>query len=155
MLFMQTEGGFFMEKKKSSDPAELLCAAAKGLIVMAVLFAAGVLASAALIYRGVIPMEYARILLWASVAAAAFGSTVFCALRQKWPVFLTGVLVQGIFLAVLVLLGMLAWESMTDWLALAVAFVAALGAVFAASVLFGKKKKKKFQKNAAIRLKRK
>ena len=33
-----------MEKKKSSDPAELLCAAAKGLIVMAVLFAAGVLA---------------------------------------------------------------------------------------------------------------
>ena len=44
MLFMQTEGGFFMEKKKSSDPAELLCAAAKGLIVMAVLFAAGVLA---------------------------------------------------------------------------------------------------------------
>ena len=62
---------------------------------------------------------------------------------------------QGIFLAVLVLLGMLAWESMTDWLALAVAFVAALGAVFAASVLFGKKKKKKFQKNAAIRFKRK
>lgn len=103
-----------MEKKKSSDPAELLRAAVKGLIVMAVLFAAGVLFSAALIYRGVIPMEYARILLWASVAAAAFGSTVFCALRQKRPVFLTGVLVQGIFLAVLVLSGMLAWESMTD-----------------------------------------
>ena len=55
----------------------------------------------------------------------------------------------------LVLSGMLAWESMTDWLALAVAVVAAIGAVFAASVLFGKKKKKKFQKNAAIRLKKK
>ena len=52
-----------MEKKKSSDPAELLCAAAKGLIVMALLFAAGVLASAALSYRSVIPMEYTSILL--------------------------------------------------------------------------------------------
>lgn len=144
-----------MEKKKSSDPAELLCAAAKGLIVMAVLVCCG---SAGFRSLDLPRRDPNGICAHSALGVRCCGCLRqygFRALRQKPAVFLTGVLVQGIFLAVLVLLGMLAWESMTDWAALAVAFVAALGAVFAASVLFGKKKKKKFQKNAAIRLKRK
>ena len=59
-----------------------------------------------------------------------------------------------IFLAVLLLTGMLAFEAQTNWLSLGITALVMLLSAVLAILLFGGGKKKKFKKNATIRLKK-
>ena len=144
-----------MEKKKRPDWTEIAGAVWKALLLTLALFILGILALSALIYRGAAAVEMIPFLLYAVCGVAAFGATAFLSVFSRRQLLLKGALTQSVFLAFLLLFGMLAYESVTDWLGLGITAVVAVLSTMAAVLLLGKRKKKNFQKNAAMRLKKK
>lgn len=144
-----------MEKKGRMDWPETIGALWKALIVAAVLFILGILASSALIWKDIVPISWCILLLYASVTAESFGTAVFLALLVQHQLFLKALLTQAVFFILLLLLGLLDPAAVIDVVQLGVSALLSVAASFAALLLFGGRKKKKIQKNSTIRLKKK
>lgn len=143
-----------MEAKRRENGRQIALALGMALLVAAAVFAASILASSALIFKGVLPLSGRIFLIYASVAVEAFGASVFLAMTIRRRLLLRALLAQGIFLSALLLAGALmpaAINWVQFWISAAVAVVAVLPAVLA----FGGRKKKKIQKNSTIQLKKK
>lgn len=144
-----------METKRKAVGGSILVALRRGLPVTAVLFAGGILLMSALLYIGVVTEEQTSALLYAVFAAASFAGTAAAPGPAPWQRLVQGALTQGLFLAGLTTAGALLGAGAVCWLRLALSALTALLAALAAALLLGRKKKKKFQKNPAIRLKKK
>ena len=144
-----------MEKKRKLDWADMFGAVWKAVLAALVLFALGVFALSALVYNGAAGAEAIPYLLYVVYAVTAFGATAFLSVFSGRQLLLKGLFAQGIFLALLLFLGLSIYASEVSWLRLAAAAGAALFSIVAAVLTFGKRKKKNFRKNAAIRLKKK
>jgi hypothetical protein len=124
------------------------------LVMTAALYAMGVLAAAALICGGVMEQGQGGVFLIAAGGAAAFCATAFSAFLSRKQLLRRGLLAQGVFVGLLLLAGMTACEGMMNWPRMAATLLAMLAGAAVAAALLGKRKKKDFRKNAAIRLKK-
>ena len=144
-----------MEKKRKPDWIDIFSAVWKAVLAALVLFGLGIFALSALVYNGTAGLESIPYLLYAVYAVAAFGATAFLPVFSRGQLLLKGLLAQGIFLVLLLFLGLSIYATEVNWLRLAAAAGAALLSTVAAVLLFGKRKKKNFRKNTTIRLKKK
>ena len=146
------------KKERTADWSGMLRSSLKGLAAAAGTFIVGLFAVSALISHGIVPAAQLPAALCAVYALEAFGATTLIALLQRRQVFAAGLLTQGMLFALLLLVGMLLYESRANWLQLAAARLAALLATAAAAALWkgkGKKKGNNFKKNSHRRLKKK
>ena len=146
------------KKERTADWSGMLRSSLKGLAAAAGTFIVGLFAVSALISHGIVPAAQLPAALCAVYALEAFGATTLIALLQRRQVFAAGLLTQGMLFALLLLVGMLLYESRANWLQLAAALLAALLATAAAAALWkgkGKKKGNNFKKNSHRRLKKK
>ena len=144
-----------MEKKRKPDWIDIFSAVWKAVLAALVLFGLGIFALSALVYNGAAGLESIPYLLYTVYAVAAFGATAFLSVFSRGQLLLKGLLAQGIFLVLLLFLGLSIYAAEVNWLRLAAAAGAALLSTVAAVLLFGKRKKKNFRKNTTIRLKKK
>lgn len=144
-----------MEAKRRENGRQSVLALGIALLVAAAVFVASILASSALIFKGVLPLSGCIFLLYVSVAAETFGASVFLALAVRRQLLLQALLVQGIFLPALLLAGALMPAAAVNWVQFGISVAVAAMAALLAILAFGGRKKKKIQKNSTIRLKKK
>lgn len=150
------------KKKKAAQSAiswnGILGTVWKALIVAAVLFSIGIFLGALIIYRGILPLDCIPVMLYIICGIEAFGTTALVAFLQKQRAFWTALVTQALFMVLLLLIGMMAYETLVNWLHFCITSVVVFAVVLVTTALcveHGGGKKKKFKKNADRRLKKK
>ena len=144
-----------MEKKAAGRGARLLQKIWIFFVLQILFFLAGVLLIAALIYREAVPISFDTVTVLLLSGAAAFVSAAGASLFSPRDLFVKGAFTQLLFWIVMLLMGMALCGTAVQWPYFLAALGIAIGMTAVAALLFGGKRKKKFQKNIAVRLKKK
>ena len=118
-------------------------------------FAAGILLISALIYQELIPVAQDGTAVFILAGAVSFATTAAASLFSRHDLFLKGFLTQTIFWGIILLISLMLRNAPMEWLCVLATLGIALGMTVVAALLFGGKRKKKFQKNRSMRLKKK
>ncbi len=143
-----------MKKNKSVEWTDIFHGIWKIFLVAVILFVLGILGASTLIYQEIVPLSYTSFLVYAVVAWTAFGTSICAILMVSHHALPKTLITEMMILALLLLSGMLSEETATDWIALAISLVVAVLTSVVTVLSFGGIKKKKFKKNASIRLKK-
>ena len=120
-------------------------------------FAAGILLISALLYQELIPVTVAQdgAAVFILAGAVSFVTTAVASLFSRHDLFLKSFLTQAVFWGIILFISLMFRSAPVEWLAMFATLGIALGMTVVAALLFGGKRKKKFQKNRPMRLKKK
>lgn len=143
-----------MKKNKNMDWANVFHNTWKIFAAVLIFFILGILVASMLLYHEIVPLIYVNILLYAVIAWTSFATTMFAIFTVHHYTFQKVLIAQAIVLALLLFIGMLSMEMSVNWLSFGMSLIVAIIVSVITLTAFGGIKKKKFKKNASIRLKK-
>lgn len=144
-----------MEKKAAARGTQLLQKIWIYFIFQIVFFVAGIFLISLLIYQEVIPISFDTIAVLFLSGVSAFFAAAAASTFLPRNLFAKGVFTQILFWSFMLLAGMMLCSAAVQWPHFLAAVGIALSMTAVAALIFNGKRKKKFQKNVAVRLKKK